>query len=767
MRRIVLLLALLVAPLCRAQNLTSVTSTVKDPSGTAYALGSYTISLLNTSNQQPQFGGNANFQTTYSGSLDSSGNLSIVLPSNAVITPPGTQWNFYICANPKQIASVFPAPVLPCFTSAQTVSGSTQVITFTAAAIPLPSNSSGSSAFSPQQSITVSDKCAVVTGNCYPVANTGRFDWQTTLANSSPTVTTASTAPVFRCPGSVYPCSAAGTGSDVGLKIQAANASTPGYTSQMTSVITLPVGTISSITSAHVATASTTAVSNAATLCGATPQVGCLVVWGPDESGALTTAFNALLAACGGMQLPGVNAYGDGPSAFLTTKALFNTASAGGSGTRATCSMGSEGARSGITIRGYLSSTFIIPTADFDPTTCIYGTSGKACFFTAWDGMNLEDINLFGAGISSPSTSMATNIVSEPNPLAGTVASGGNVFWDHVSLMNWGAGTSGILNCLRVNGGVNLFNFLNIDGCGKRGMEVGTGSATASLNVTLTNVSIFDNWEGNLLIQAGTGQQINVTSTGGSYAFLGSAVNGCDVSVVATSAANTSATFNSFGDFLGYNQGINNGVKQIGGLCVNLGANGASTGVAVANLHSSIAGIGTGNQTGSEGAFINTGGTIHACNSTFSGFGSGSVFGLFNSGTFFDDCPNILTGTSGGYSGSGAVFGSASVTGTACATGNWALTSGWGTSSIASVTAGGDSHRCQVVITGAAGSASPVLTWTFPKAYPTVAPGSCQISFNGTLTGESTGAPSVTSVAFTFTGTPSAQTYRLDASCGP
>lgn len=123
-------------------------------------------------------------------------------------------------------------------------------------------------------------------------------------------------------------------------------------------------------------------------------------------------------------------------------------------------------------------------------------------------------------------------------------------------------------------------------------------------------------------------------------------------------------------------------------------------------------------------------------------------------------CPTGLTQTGG------SIFGSSSITGTACATGNWALTSGWGTSSIASVTAGGDSHRCQVVITGAAGAAGPVLTWTFPKAY-LQAPGSCQISFNGTLTGESTGVPTKTSVAFTFTGTPSAQTYNLDASCGP
>src|SRR5207302_10117107 len=106
-----------------AQNYTSVTSTVKDPSGVAYTLGNYTISLVNTSPQQAQFGGSPAFQQVYQGSLDVGGNLSITLPSNAVITPPGTQWSFYICANPGQIASIFPRPALPCFASSQTVSG--------------------------------------------------------------------------------------------------------------------------------------------------------------------------------------------------------------------------------------------------------------------------------------------------------------------------------------------------------------------------------------------------------------------------------------------------------------------------------------------------------------------------------------------------------------------------------------------------------------------------------------------------------------------
>jgi hypothetical protein len=71
---------------------------------------------------QAQFEGLSNFQQVYSGSLDVNGNLSISLPSVTVMTPAGLQWSFYICANPKQYAAVFPQPPNPvCFTYLSTV----------------------------------------------------------------------------------------------------------------------------------------------------------------------------------------------------------------------------------------------------------------------------------------------------------------------------------------------------------------------------------------------------------------------------------------------------------------------------------------------------------------------------------------------------------------------------------------------------------------------------------------------------------------------
>jgi hypothetical protein len=136
------------------------------------------------------------------------------------------------------------------------------------------------------------------------------------------------------------------------------------------------------------------------------------------------------------------------------------------------------------------------------------------------------------------------------------------------------------------------------------------------------------------------------------------------------------------------------------------------------------------------------------------------------SGTFTDEGGNISPFPAGTSITGGSVFGiTNSATATACATGNFALTSGWGTSSVASVAANGNILGCHVTITGAAGSSGPVLTWTYPVA-PILAPGSCHLSGpSGTLTGVSAGTPGTTTVAFTFTGTPSAQTYSFDVGC--
>ena len=219
----------------------------------------------------------------------------------------------------------------------------------------------------------------------------------------------------------------------------------------------------------------------------------------------------------------------------------------------------------------------------------------------------------------------------------------------------------------------------------------------------------------------------------------------CNVST--TQLVDNLGIFRSFGDTFFSDQGGTTTTAQ-----ALTSENGATTTIIGSNFLM--------NQGASSNAIGNNGTATVFVQSSKVIANNGAIFG-----NWIDGGQNVFGGGS-----VSASFGSASITGTACATGNWALTSGWGTSSIASVTAGGDSHRCQVVITGAAGSASPVLTWTFPTAYKN-APGSCMLTgypgVAANLTGVSTGAPGATNVAFTFTGTPVAQTYRFDVACGP
>src|SRR5208337_2348160 len=131
MKKIILCLFLILgfAVLSEAQTYTTVTATVTSPNGVAYAYGSYGVTLINTSGQQPLLGGNANFQQTFSGqAMTVAGALSIILPSVTAMTPSsGLQWQFNICANPASISAIFPTIPLPCFsytTTGTTISGS-------------------------------------------------------------------------------------------------------------------------------------------------------------------------------------------------------------------------------------------------------------------------------------------------------------------------------------------------------------------------------------------------------------------------------------------------------------------------------------------------------------------------------------------------------------------------------------------------------------------------------------------------------------------
>jgi hypothetical protein len=281
-----------------AQSFTTVTATVTDnsASATVYALGSYNVTLSNNSGQQALFGGNASFQQVFSGqSLSSTGTLTIVLPSVTQITPLGIQWTFRICANPAQIAVVFPPVALPCFTYTTTgtqVSGASVDISTSlkavAATIPTVGSGSGFPITSPQ---------TVASGGSIIPTGTGFID--TVALNSPLSLSQSGPGPVFNVanyPGAFHNsrqisnCTPSAsqiscpspsglfTAADVGLRAQC---SFQGGTTQ------LAIGsTISSITSATVAQLS--AVTTGGNVCT-------LTIGTPDDA-AIAAAYAAALA---------------------------------------------------------------------------------------------------------------------------------------------------------------------------------------------------------------------------------------------------------------------------------------------------------------------------------------------------------------------------------------------------------------------------------------------------------------------------------------
>jgi len=121
-RKLLLILALFSGSVW-AQTYTTTSGTITDSNGIVYANCSVNITLQNTTGQPPMLGTNPLPQSTFSTKCNSSGTFSIVLPSNAVITTGGTanqtKWLFNICAQ----------DLVTCFSSAQSVSGSTTSLT--------------------------------------------------------------------------------------------------------------------------------------------------------------------------------------------------------------------------------------------------------------------------------------------------------------------------------------------------------------------------------------------------------------------------------------------------------------------------------------------------------------------------------------------------------------------------------------------------------------------------------------------------------------
>lgn len=495
-----------------------------------------------------------------------------------------------------------------------------------------------------------------------------------------------------------------------------------GTTNNITGVSLLPAGTtILSVQSATQVTLS----ANVAGTCAATGgSAGCIFAWGHNDDAAIALAeadwtVQGANGKCAELQWPA--------SAFFISAKHWNTAS--------TACVGSEPAVDYTsTIRGWgpgVSMAVVEP--DFTPsiTACPVAQSGtSSCWFGITEVI-VEDLTIYGMGNGAFAVGGASAV--------NLVGPGIGSQFINTNFAGYGGGSTGpTLNGINMNATRGVF--LSCDGFG---VQCVTDQSSNTANSVCLWCFGGDTLGPALRMQASAGHRF--IDIGGDWGVTTGTIliqnDGGDYVCEGCHGFNSSGT-------LSYT--ANNGTGLF------LHTSGAQAHVTNGFFNNSACGAAC------NGVALVSGTKLYASGSTFGGNSGGGAVNSPSGGSYFDECGNTLVSLT---NFSGTRFGNCSDTGTSCATGNFALTSGWGTSSVASVAAGGDNHGCHVTITGAAGAAGPVLTWTYPTT-PLSAPGSCHlVGVSGTLTGVATGTPGATTVAFTFAGTPSAQTYVFDVGC--
>lgn len=604
------LLVVLLAPFAAAQ-FTLVSGTVTDPNGTPYALGTITAQLI-TAGVSPTINGNS-FAMTASSGLSSAGSFTMQLVSNALMSPNTLQWSFTVCS---AVGTVQPAGGTgpQCFTLPITISGATQSISATLSA--------AAPALSKVSAVGGAGNIVIyATSPAYGLKNDTR-------AIQDATITSGSNA--ISCPNSDCNFVAA---QDNGKICFGTNMTVGGGSNFTTAIVVLPQGTLT-VTGAQSATCNG----------GNATGNGVMFAWGHDDSAALAAAFAATVAACGTLQLPGVNTYGTGPAIMLTQQAQFGFTGLAG-GTTANCGLGTGASSVGLSIHGVdANSTFIMPTANFVGSTCTFGTTHQACFFGTQDGLNVQNMTIWGLGNSSPGAGLTGKVVAD---FAATNWS----YTNHVRLIGWGA------NCTLGFGTGAYFSALSsvndsffLDGVGCLGINA---TASAQSKVVFNMAVVFDNGDANMAVQSTP--DASVSSTMGYYGDAQHANSNCSIII------QSSSYFNSMLDAIGGD--LPN--STIGGLCAATGAFVTAYGDTISNTTTSSIGIKT---TGT--------GVIYMQNTTISMLGATST-AISNAGTIFDQGGNqILNAPATIYSGAGKYISYHSIIGACTGVGTAASTLG-------------------------------------------------------------------------------------------
>ena len=370
----------------RAQNITTVSATIVDPNGLPYSGASVQAQLVPTG-ITPTLNGQQVASFTRA-TADVTGTFNMNLASNAIILPGGTQWQFTVNISPGIPPPAGTGP--QSFVVTLTISGATQNISSNLNAVaPALTNFAGSPNAAPAQGhITVAKACTnplALNVTCFQVAD----DWRIVIdatwsAQANVQITTGGTDPPFLSSGNVYPatCSSPSPTCDIGkTAFGTANCNAISPQQCFTSI---PQGTITSITNAHLATLTSTASTASSNGSGIR-----YFAWGTIDTTALQNATDAAFTSTSptDVQLPCGNMGFD--------NVLFNAV-------RVTRSLYPVGFK-GCTGNG---STTLIPLPNF---TC--GNS-VVCFinltynpgqstFPFWSDA-AENINFFGLGLDVP-----------------------------------------------------------------------------------------------------------------------------------------------------------------------------------------------------------------------------------------------------------------------------------------------------------------------------------------------------------------------------
>jgi hypothetical protein len=718
-RKLLLLLAavaLLALP-AAAQNTTTVTATVTDPSGIPYSNATVQAQLLPsgiTPTDPPPCNGQNVTPCVVSafqrGSTSSTGAFSMNLASNAVLSPGGTTWQ--ITVNTVGAAPPLGTGSQTC-SATLTISGASQVITSSFSGVACPSLSNlvnSASKFDTNGVYTSTSSCQGLT-NCFQIFGDGQFVGDAVYTASSSTVTTSGGDPSFACPGSVYPCSTPGPGSDAGKVVFGTTACLDGTVGPCTR--NLPQGTITTVNSAHSITASTTAIANS--------SLKSPLIWCHDDGAQVAAAFAQTIA----------NAT-NGPSANLFL----------------TCGIVCVGTSPFIIASGNKFSAIGVNGCGGGGTTMVplplmncTGGANTGCLISdvehvetgqeAEPAAHFRDITFYGGGtdVKDPAATVTAN------------TSGIRItFFDlltNVWITGWMWGSATNLPGI-TNAGGTMIDSGTYAGGSPACVLQGNSNTVATMHGGSCGGSKGDSIFITSSTTGGVGTH-SQTSTEGVY------VNGPN-GVVGTGSTvhNSGGMWSDHGSFVGsyLNSDNANSLSYLNGTQLNqIGGGNSTLTVSAGNVYL--------NQTNLQatGPAINQSG-----------------------GAIFDDCGNSISDLTTVNPVVTNLFGSCSVTGIADVAGNHVLTSGWGTANVNTVSGSTNDVFFTISVTGGAPAANPVLTDTFASQYwATPNPGCTLTQIGGTfavITNPIASSLSRTGVTWTFSGTPvSGQSYKFSRHC--